>query len=798
MHGVWRQQREACVNESGQRICRSPLLESILVRAGVFGAAYFVCATAAGLLVIKPGPFVNFWLPSGLYVATLLVNERRHWPMFVLAAVLANICFDLLDGKALSLSLLFCCGNGLEALAGAWLVRRFAGRCPTLATVREVVGLVVFSALLSTTLSATVGTAAIFSLADGHSYLNTWLLWWSGDVMGVLLLTPLLLTWLPKIKRITSWKPSANTAKAAASLALLSLCTVVIFNHVWIQYVELKYVLITFVLWVAMRYEARGVTIGNLLVALIASFLASHGFHDLAVATLSPYEQIISLQVFLAVATFVGLFTAAMFTERRHAAASLQRYADEIHDLYNNAPCGYHSLDAEGIVVHINDTELSWLGYERGEVIGKKAFIDLVSPEDKGACHGNLKRLKGRGWLKDIKLDMIRRDGSRLSVLLSASAVRDGRGNYVMSRATVFDITEMKQVENALHESKDRLTLALAASAMGVWEWNMQTKAAFWSPECYTVLGVEGFDGTLESFANALHPDDVSDVMATAIRSLSEMIDYAKEFRIIGSDGRVRWLSISGRACYDEQGSPLRLIGTIQDISERKLAEGRLRRYARRLIEIEEELRKKLSAELHDEIGRDLTVLGINLSIISDSLPTATAEKLGARIADSESLIEGISRTTRNIMSDLRPPLLDDYGLAAAIRWFADLFTMRTGIAIAVTADDPFPRFAAERELALFRITQEALTNAAKHAEALGVTITLRNDNGMVWLVIMDDGKGCPPHSESSSDPAFGWGMTIMRERAELSGGTFRLDSTSGKGTTVTVGIMLEGSLDAG
>jgi len=230
------------------------------------------------------------------------------------------------------------------------------------------------------------------------------------------------------------------------------------------------------------------------------------------------------------------------------------------------------------------------------------------------------------------------------------------------------------------------------------------------------------------------------------------------------------------------------------DISEVKQAEEELRRYARRLIEMEEELRKKLSAELHDEIGRDLTALGINLSIISNSLSKTAMAKLGTRIADSEGLIEGISRTTRNIMSDLRPPVLDDYGLAAAVRWYADLFAMRSGIALVVTADDPFPRFAAEQELALFRITQEALTNTAKHAEAQSVTILLRSDDGVVRLVIMDDGKGCPSDPESPPRADFGWGMTLMRERAELSGGTFRLDSAPGEGTTVSVSIMLEGA----
>jgi|GEM_PF-922941 len=351
------------------------------------------------------------------------------------------------------------------------------------------------------------------------------------------------------------------------------------------------------------------------------------------------------------------------------------------------------------------------------------------------------------------------------------------------------DITERKRAENALRASDERLNLALAASRMGVWEWDIQTHTAFWSQECYDILGIKGFDGTLESFRNSLHPDDVADVTAAAIRSLSEFTDYSIEFRIAPSDDEVRWLRSLGRATYDEEGNPLRLTGTVQDITERKQVEDDLRGYARRLIEIEEDLRKTLAMELHDEIGRDLTVLGINLSIICDNLPSEARMRLEARVEDSGRLIEAISRATRSIMSDLHPPVLDDYGLSAAISWHAALFSARTGINVCVLADDPFPRFMAEKEMALFRITQEALINIAKHAEAENVTISLRKDHGMILLTIVDDGKGCVPKPAVPKKGASGRGMMIMRERAELFGGTFHMESSPDEGTRVCIEI---------
>jgi len=224
----------------------------------------------------------------------------------------------------------------------------------------------------------------------------------------------------------------------------------------------------------------------------------------------------------------------------------------------------------------------------------------------------------------------------------------------------------------------------------------------------------------------------------------------------------------------------------------RKQAEETLRCYARRLIEMEEELRKKLAAELHDEIARDLTVLGMNISVISSTLAGDAPKYLSARLDDSARLIEGISRTTRNIMASLRPPVLDDYGLVSALRWYSEIFSARTAIQVSVQDDGLFPRLRPEVELALFRITQEALMNTAKHAGAKSVTITLGGAPGKVRFTFVDDGIGSPPPSTSPAQVS-GWGMTIMRERAQLVGGHFTYYSQPGQGTSVTVELPLEG-----
>lgn len=148
----------------------------------------------------------------------------------------------------------------------------------------------------------------------------------------------------------------------------------------------------------------------------------------------------------------VQLRTAALtaeIEERRRAELELQRSSEQIHDLYNHAPCGYHSLDKDGICVRVNDTQLSWLGYARDEFVGKRV-AEFLTPKSARLFCKVFPLIKQRGWVRDIELGLVRRDGSSLPVLLSATAVRDGEGQFVMTRTTLYDLSERKQSEELI------------------------------------------------------------------------------------------------------------------------------------------------------------------------------------------------------------------------------------------------------------------------------------------------------------------------------------------------------------
>ena len=241
----------------------------------------------------------------------------------------------------------------------------------------------------------------------------------------------------------------------------------------------------------------------------------------------------------------------------------------------------------------------------------------------------------------------------------------------------------------------------------------------------------------------------------------------------------------------------------LEEIAERKAAteriresEARLQAYAnqlqalsRRLVEAEETYRRELARELHDRVGQNLAALNINLEILLNTLPPDLIPERAPRLSDSLALVDETVNSIEDVLSELRPPLLDDYGLLAALRWLAKQFTQRTGIQVSVAADEGLKRVDPGAEIALYRIAQEALTNLAKHAKARHVDISLKREPEGITLTIADDGIGFDPSTTARPDSETGWGMIGMRERAEAVGGKLTVDSAPGKGTRIKVTI---------
>lgn len=235
-----------------------------------------------------------------------------------------------------------------------------------------------------------------------------------------------------------------------------------------------------------------------------------------------------------------------------------------------------------------------------------------------------------------------------------------------------------------------------------------------------------------------------------------------------------------------------------QEMIERQQAEAEIRQQSQqlramtaRLAEVEEAERRRLARELHDRVGQDLGTLDINLNIMRTQLTPETVDLLHSRLSDSLELVKQVARHVHDVMADLRPPVLDDYGLVAALNWYCAQFTTRTGIKVAVRGDEGAPRLALSSESALLRIAQEALTNVAKHAQASQVNVTVEHENGQMRLTIADDGIGFDPANLTTPSEGQGWGVISMTERAEAIGGQCLIKARPQQGTQVIVEVPL-------
>lgn len=239
---------------------------------------------------------------------------------------------------------------------------------------------------------------------------------------------------------------------------------------------------------------------------------------------------------------------------------------------------------------------------------------------------------------------------------------------------------------------------------------------------------------------------------------------------------------------------------SVREITERRRAAAKLARYtehlklmSRRLIEVQEDERRHLAVELHDRTGQNLTAINLHLRVIRDQL-SPEAVTLRARVDDAAALVGETVEAVRDVMADLRPPVLEDYGLFTALHWYAEMFSRRTGIAAEVTGAEPAPRLSRVIEAALFRVAQEACTNVAKHAQASHVSVALAQAAGMVRMTIADNGVGF--EQDNAAQPGSGWGMVSMGERVEAVGGVLRVDSEPGLGTQIVVEVPQAGEPD--
>ena len=235
------------------------------------------------------------------------------------------------------------------------------------------------------------------------------------------------------------------------------------------------------------------------------------------------------------------------------------------------------------------------------------------------------------------------------------------------------------------------------------------------------------------------------------------------------------------------------------EITERKQVEETVARHRRdlqrlsaQLINAQEAERKRLSRELHDEMGQALTAININLAVVEKALPPELAPTIGGRLSETRSLTNQIAEQIGELSLDLRPAMLDDLGLLPTLRWYVDRYAKRLDIEVGFEAIDLGTRLSSEVETVIYRIVQEALTNIARHSQANRVHLRLERTESKVRILIEDNGQGFDVSKVVGDEgPGAGMGLLGMRERVATLKGSFNIQSRPGQGTQLTMHIPL-------
>jgi PAS domain S-box-containing protein len=355
---------------------------------------------------------------------------------------------------------------------------------------------------------------------------------------------------------------------------------------------------------------------------------------------------------------------------------------------------------------------------------------------------------------------------------------------------------ERKQVEDSLRKSEEfhRLISELASDYAYDCRVDLDGKVhmeaitdGFMRVTGYTLPELQAIGG----WPRLIHPDDLPATLGRQQETLQT--PSVQESRLVTKHGDTRWIRYSTRPVFDpDQGRVTRLVGAVQDITERKHSEAQMQAYAhslqvlsRRLLEVQEQERRHLARELHDEIGQVLTGLKLSLEM-AGRLPAAEAAET---LANAQRLLHDLTGRVRDLSSRLRPAMLDDLGLLPALLWHLDRYTGQTRVRVHFEHYGLDRRLHPDVETAAFRIVQEALTNVARHAGASEAAVRIRREENALYLEISDQGRGFDVGTVLAA--GMSGGLPGMQERVRLLRGRFDIDAEPGKGACLTVSLPL-------
>ena len=393
------------------------------------------------------------------------------------------------------------------------------------------------------------------------------------------------------------------------------------------------------------------------------------------------------------------------------------------------------------------------------------------------------------GRVRNFETLMRRVNGETRWAEINASAVRGSDGKTMYYEGSLQDIDDRKRAEKKVFETCQTLHALVHASPLGICITDLQVRVTMWNPAAEMLLGWK--EEEVIGLPNPSIPPDRKEAYFALREHLLKGNKIADlEITLQRKDGTLADVEVSSAPLYNAENHIVGVMSIVVDITEKKRSKTELDRSRGQLRELTvylqsaiEEERKRIAREIHDELGKGVMGLKLDLSWIRKKLSGdrgGVAQRVDSALRD----IDEIIRTVQRISTNVRPAMLDDLGIGAAIEWQAGEFTRRTGTACKVFLEPADIVLEKDRSTALFRIFRESLTNIARHAGATSVAVGLEKRRNHVRLEIEDNGKGIT-EKEISAPRSFG--LIGMRERVLPFGGEIDIRGFPGRGTTITV-----------
>jgi PAS domain S-box-containing protein len=478
-------------------------------------------------------------------------------------------------------------------------------------------------------------------------------------------------------------------------------------------------------------------------------------------------------------------------SDRKHAEEQLRHSEERYKTLLENTGTGIVILDRDGVYLSVNQRAADRMGARPEDIIGRSLF-DFFPQETAQWYLEENRKVIDSGIGREFE-DTYQTPTGERTFLSIDQCLKDAKGQAIGLQSSCIEITERKQAEKVLRESEERFRSIYENSADAILLSAPDGKVYAANPAACRMFGRS--EAEICRLGRAGLVDTHDPRLAAALEERRRTGWFRGELTYLRSDGQPFPVEITSTVFQEDGEARTSMI--IRDITERRQAEEalqksheQLRSLTSRLAQVEENQRRNIARELHDRIGQNLAALNINLSIIRKQLSPEGGDKVTAQFDDSTRLIEEMIGHVRDLMGDLRPHLLEDYGLVAALRRYAQLFAGRYGLSVNLQeTSKPFPRFSVDVETTLFRVAQEAMNNVALHAQATQVSLQLEKPDETIRLVIADNGIGFDPSPSARREKTPGWGLISMRERIEAIGGTFRVVSSAGQGTQIILEI---------